>query len=358
MRGRSALMIGMALCLTANAASPAVDDYWHMATVTDLQFAQDVLRSDHPGSAPELGDSDFLDTLERASKVALAAASEARNAADHNSVLAAFMQSFDDPHLAYIPDADNRLRPGRIASPAPNYRVSRLTNLRTVALPKFDTAGGAFIENLARNGDLRSADQIAVDLRGNTGGNSAVGDRLIESIYGSEALRWIQQTMPACPVLWRASRRNVAALGAFARAAPPMQATRVSVATSALESATNSGRSFVQDITPACLRKQKPTRVTRFTQRRITVQIDRFCFSSCLLTVDKFVRLGALLVGEPTARGNWYMEVRRNRLPSGLGAITVVQKVDLRFSRTLGPYLPHRKPAFAGAGAQGEDRGP
>lgn len=50
----------------------------------------------------------------------------------------------------------------------------------------------------------------------------------------------------------------------------------------------------------------------RASTPRVVLITDRFGFSSCLIAVDLFRRLGALHVGEETDRDTWYAEVRES----------------------------------------------
>lgn len=72
---------------------------------------------------------------------------------------------------------------------------------------------------------------------------------------------------------------------------------------------------------------------------KVVVITDRHCFSSCLVTVDLFRKLGALHVGEATDASSRYMEVRTILLPSGLRDFSTLQKVAVGLP-DFGPYTP------------------
>jgi hypothetical protein len=73
---------------------------------------------------------------------------------------------------------------------------------------------------------------------------------------------------------------------------------------------------------------------------RLILLTDNSCFSSCLLVTDQFRRLGALHVGETTDANTHYMEVREERLPSGLSMFSTLQAVDPAAPMQIGPFEP------------------
>ena len=75
-------------------------------------------------------------------------------------------------------------------------------------------------------------------------------------------------------------------------------------------------------------------------QGRVVILTDHACFSSCLLMVRDFRRLGALHVGEATNAATRYMEVREIVLPSGLTKFSTLQKVVIGEDADIGPFAP------------------
>jgi hypothetical protein len=73
---------------------------------------------------------------------------------------------------------------------------------------------------------------------------------------------------------------------------------------------------------------------------RLILLTDNSCFSSCLIVTDDFRRLGALHVGETTDANTHYMEVREERLPSGLSMFSTLQAVDPSAPMQIGPFAP------------------
>jgi hypothetical protein len=67
---------------------------------------------------------------------------------------------------------------------------------------------------------------------------------------------------------------------------------------------------------------------------------DNSCFSSCLMVADEFRRLGALHVGQETDANTHYMEVREDKLPSGLSMFSTLQAMAPGSPLQMGPFTP------------------
>jgi hypothetical protein len=77
----------------------------------------------------------------------------------------------------------------------------------------------------------------------------------------------------------------------------------------------------------------------------VVLLTDGYCASACLDFADWLLNLpGVLHVGRQTDADTVYMDVRNERLPSGLGAFTIAQKVYRDRARGHNePYEPaHR----------------
>lgn len=98
---------------------------------------------------------------------------------------------------------------------------------------------------------------------------------------------------------------------------------------------------------PACRALSAPTKkearsgVRPLYSGRLVLLTDSACFSSCLMVADLFRQLGALHVGQATDANTNYMEVRDDRLPSGLGMFSTLQAVAPGSPKQIGPFQPH-----------------
>lgn len=73
---------------------------------------------------------------------------------------------------------------------------------------------------------------------------------------------------------------------------------------------------------------------------RVVVITDNYCFSSCLLGVHLFHKLGALHVGEETSANTRYSDLRTVELPSGLSNFSTLQSFSTYSPWDIGPFVP------------------
>ncbi len=286
-----------------------MEDRPHLATA-DVEAAYRLQTDNHPAATPEVGDLGFTASLKAARRAGLARATAARSEEDYHQALTAFAKTLGDPHLGWLPSP-------RSASPVrrragAGFGVRSVDGGLWVAIEALDERARPVLDVLARDPkSLRSAARIVVDLRGNSGGDSALGDELILHLYGRSALegvRWLH--MSTCPSVGRASPGNIAYLrvAALAMAAhEPARAKILEREADRLAEANAHGRSFADELTPACLSPGKPPPPQLATDHHTVVLTDEACFSSCLILVERLKALGAVQAGRPTRSGNWYM---------------------------------------------------
>ncbi|HEU0097343.1 MAG TPA: S41 family peptidase [Allosphingosinicella sp.] len=197
---------------------------------------------------------------------------------------------------------------------------------------------------------MKRAPYIVLDLRGNSGGSSHFGPLIANAIFGE---RFVQARLRgmvsdvSCPKVWRVSPRNLErlefyktrmgpqlgneAVEGFAREYASIQAARA--AGNAFSG--NVACGFKAPARPAAGRAPPPE-----FRGRLILLTDNSCFSSCLLVTDQFRRLGALHVGEATDANTNYMEVREDKLPSGLSMFSTLQAVAPASPAQIGPFVP------------------
>lgn len=191
---------------------------------------------------------------------------------------------------------------------------------------------------------LRDARTVVLDLRGNGGGDSRYGDAIARSLVGDERVERANGRASDCQgAYWRASASNIAALktqwdNMVAR--NPETAAFITEVVDGMEASVAGGKPFWPDL-PQCAATATETgdAPAPTPDSHLVVLTDRHCFSSCLMTVDLFRRLGALHVGEATDSSSRYMEVRTVVLPSGLRDFSTLQKVAVGLP-DFGPYAP------------------
>ncbi|MCE3001230.1 MAG: S41 family peptidase [Xanthomonadaceae bacterium] len=191
---------------------------------------------------------------------------------------------------------------------------------------------------------LHAARLVVFDLRGNGGGTSSWGDRLVEALWGEAAAAYRPAEAPATD--WRATQGNLDYwLAVRTQLAPrfdadPALARYVDGTIAGLRAALASGAPYYRE-TAAAPAEAAP--VTPWPLRApVAFLTDGQCASACLNFADWMVRLpGATHVGAETAADAVYIESRFIALPSGRARLLLAQKVLRDGPRAdMQPYAP------------------
>lgn len=202
--------------------------------------------------------------------------------------------------------------------------------------------------------ELRRASWVVVDLRGNGGGNSTISDRITRALVGEELIEANRKTPVCSGAHFRASDGNIEALRKLQerirRDRGDEGAAEWMTMVAAIQEARDEGQDFWPAL-PECARQAslvdsvdgRPVEDAPASAMngRLIVLTDRYCFSSCLIAVDLFRRVGAEQVGEATDVSTRYMEVRTVTLPSRLRNFSTLMKLALGLD-DFGPYAPER----------------
>jgi hypothetical protein len=216
--------------------------------------------------------------------------------------------------------------------------------MRWYAIPSFDAepqspAGQALPPMIAQmrtdRATLAAAPAIVLDLRGNGGGSSDWSRQIAEVLWGRTAL----ERLPSADVHvdWRVSRANLAEIErTYARQqaggalSPEMRHWHETVIQGLRAALARGDRLWRHpeggpepDPAPAARRDTPPPPLAG----PVYFITDASCGSACLDAVDLWRALGAVHVGRTTSADTLYMDVRRPRLPSGIGALSVPMKV-------------------------------
>jgi hypothetical protein len=217
------------------------------------------------------------------------------------------------------------------------------------------------IETLPR---LRGADLIVFDVRGNNGGNSEWGDRMAKALFTPAYLARLKEERAAAPAIaqFRVSAANLRHLeetsqqlrSRFPETSPIVRsfdATR-----EAMRAALAKGEVFVtQQGAGQDERRDDPQAAAPTGPPKGTVVLltSGRCASACLDFADRVLAVpGVLHVGQETSADTVYMEIRTERLPSGLGTLYLPTKVYR--NRRRGHNEPYR-PSLVYPGAIGDD---
>jgi hypothetical protein len=218
------------------------------------------------------------------------------------------------------------------------------------------------VELLAKQSLLRSAPYVVFDLRGNGGGNSTWGGRLASILWGKEAVEGRrladQSSNPAdYGKYWRASKAAAAKMHAAADEYAAEGPDFVEIAQYWRELgdtiAAAKGDGLYQD--ECCRPKPRPSVVPKPAYNgKVFVLTDAGAFSSGVVVMNTFKRMGAIQVGEASGQNEVYGEsVGPFNLPSGLGWYRIPVSIIRQPRSSLGG-LP---PDVRWPGAMDDDRG-
>lgn len=322
---------------------------WQDRAVRDVTFVHDTILNHHPGPVdPE--NPEFRTLMDEAFINAMVLAETARSPADHHAALDAYTDTFNDGHLSVF-FAENALRflnSGGSGAPTMT-RTSTLNvtdNRAWIRISSFVEQASpiaALTTQIEAEADtLRTLDTIVFDLRGNSGGNSAFGTRIVRALWTQDVYNdWVPSS--AAGVDWRASAANAEHVHGIAqqnadRGREASAAAWRRVAES-IDAAVAAGEDYArQDFSARETTRTAPIPVTA----QIIVITDRRCASACLDFMDKVRAMPNVIhVGAETSSDTQYIDVRFAALPSRTGALIIPLKVYRdRLRPPGGTYVP------------------
>lgn len=213
-----------------------------------------------------------------------------------------------------------------------------------IALQSLDDNATAVVEQVrAQQAQLLTAPVVVLDMRGNGGGNSDYGAQIARVLFGEARFNHeYNGGGEDCSTAWRVSPRNLATMRSYLtrfQQSNPDFAAGMRELVQRGERA-EAGEEFTGPVTCGSDRAAPGRAPAQAAAGRIVLLTDNACFSSCLIVTDVFRRLGALHVGQATDAATHYMEVREERLPSGLSFFSTLQAFSPSSPAQMGPYVP------------------
>lgn len=206
-------------------------------------------------------------------------------------------------------------------------------------------AGDVVAEVQAKQALLKQAEVVVLDVRGNGGGNSTYGDQIARVLFDNADES--KRTKHNCDVVWRVSNRNLKQMeyyvDAFSSSMPEFVEgfkPKLELAKSAFEQDKDfTGPTECSTTKPeaeeSAVKKPMPK-----AKKKVVLLTDNTCFSSCLIVTDRFKKLGALHIGQPTDANTHYMEVREDVMPSGLSHFSTLQAMSPASPKHYGLFIP------------------
>lgn len=339
-----AAVVGTVLAMTATFAQ--ANDMASDAAA-DVRFLSARIAADHPGVVNP-GDPGFRQLAKRAELEALKKAANARTDTDYRNVLIGYVASFGDPHVSVeLSDTQGASAASPVTAPEPRGSFEQLApGISRLTLPTFYAGEPGFdaviqaIDRAEKTLSQNTPDTLIIDLRGNGGGASEPGDRVLTAIWGKYAVPALAGRR-AKNSAWRVSQ-NV--LHDLEQRRPriaqryPTELAGYDQLLSGLRNALKHGQSLYQE-PPAPATDRGPLKAG---PKKVFVITDSACISACLDFMDRLLEAPHVVqVGQATGWDTTYTEVESISLPSGRGNATIpVQLLQGRYRANHQVYEP------------------
>lgn len=331
------------LCLSCNLMGTWAED-----AQKDLKFLKETIVENHPGIYNEL-DPEFTHRLDQHYESAAMKAEHAQSLEDYAQIMQDFARSFNDTHVDIRITGVARQNVSIHATDT-LYASELLPDMLYVKIPTFEPTKEQQLQLekiINKAPQWRNKKLLIFDVRGNGGGNSAWGTKLVKSLFSETfAPEKLQEVSGKTFVEWRCSQANIDHMQTY------INQFKEQFGEDSKEHAW--ALTTVQDMQKAhdANKKYFTSTATNYKSTRILehpvtatiiVLIDRRCGSACLDFIDylKAMDYPILLMGETTKADSLYMEVRVVDLPSGQGKFCFPIKVYRNRVRGHNePYLP------------------
>jgi len=301
----------------------------------DVLFMYNQILENHPGIFNK-SDPDFKNNLNRAFNLANQAL---RDGVNHKIVVEQFAKSFDDVHLWVHWHSQN---PKLESKKLTKFKIKQTSpGIVWVILPTFDLNKNQNLQFEAMLKEIpshKNKSVIVFDLRGNQGGNSDYGSKLIDCLFGElYAEKSRIQANAKVSVDWRASPDNLTHVQNLHKR---YGFTWLEKAVNGMQNSLNSEDPCYHQASLSTL-KHNEKALKNTVQAKIVVVIDQHNVSAALDFIDelKIITPQIILVGQKTKADRLYMEVRKVELPSKLGTFSFPIKVYR--NRRRGDRVPY-----------------
>lgn len=192
---------------------------------------------------------------------------------------------------------------------------------------------------------IEHADAIVLDTRGNNGGNSFVGYRLLSAVFGNSP-----RSYENAKAYWRVSPLAISTLRAHRASALQSDGRESTIFKwldnlhDSLEMAALHGEPFAEQIDTFLDDGVEATQDKSPFQGKLILITDSYCNSACLDFVDAVMSVpGALHAGHATDTDTRYIDVGTEVLPSGLEIWVPLKVWSGRRRQDNVPYIPQIK---------------
>lgn len=317
----------------------------------DLNFIRKTLLEDHPGVLNSL-DPQFIDKLEKNFRIARKKLLKSDSTEEKAKIMWEFGRSFDDGHLGIKYD----IYPLETANKTQTLRPFGMQKIQEgvhwIDIPTFELSEdqeNEFKDIINRLADLRQQ-TIIFDLRGNHGGNSAWGNRVLKALFGDQFVqqqqaKYFSKVYPE----FRVTQGNLDHIHQIIAKVKKQFGEENDVSLywqnvyQGMKDALSLNKPYYSAPSSDSDHAILPSNSQSNFSGHIIVIIDKGCGSACLDFIDglKAMDSDLVFIGEPTGADSVYMELRKVTLPSGQGILGFPIKVYRNRPRGNNvPYLP------------------
>ncbi|UTC24122.1 S41 family peptidase [Candidatus Comchoanobacter bicostacola] len=303
--------------------------------IEDIDFAYQEILDNHPGVYNER-DPLFNQSLDASYASAKDKLQRVTTSDEAENILEEFIDSFDDAHLR----VSWHHKQGRCRSNNHAQRLE-LTSIAKdtvwITLPTFVLSKDQreqFRTLIEKAEQLPPQRHIIFDIRGNGGGNSLLGEEIMQVFFGKKhAVQKLCHERKKGHIAWRASQGNVnhildAYKGLLATFnLDSLQLKNLEEIKSGLENSLANGEEYyIEYPTQVC---EEKLIVNTSQDTKFTVITDSANGSSALIFIDelKLMTQNIVLLGKETSADTLYTEIRHIPLPSGSGSLVIPIKV-------------------------------
>ncbi len=323
--------------------------------IIDLDFIYKTILENHPGIYNQ-EDPDFKGILEQKYSIA-------RNKlkglilGSKKAIIDEFIKSFDDSHLqiSWTSSIKSKILKKDLPKVTPSI-FSQNDQYLWIKIPSFQFDEKDLIEfdhflesfsQLVENKKL-----LIFDLRGNGGGNSLNGRRILSALFGTNYVEGkIGSAKTKMYVDWRASQGNFNYLKELYSNLKELYSTTgieedFLKFINGMEQSLQRGEHYYRQFNDYPIKKGSPETLSSNCNIKIVVIIDSKVFSAALDFIDdlKIAHSNVILIGQTTGKDRLYMDVRSVALPSGRGYFIFPMKVYRnRLRKDNEPYVPDIK---------------
>jgi hypothetical protein len=235
---------------------------------------------------------------------------------------------------------------------------TRASGIVWIAMPNFqpDTAEQASYRDIvsritAQRSAISSAPAIVLDLRDNQGGSSVWSKMIADALWGNVLRNRLMARYNGRGGLikWRTSNGNARHVEALIPGFREQGLNDIAADWTAIYQGMDAARLrgevfYTEGSGTAGNARKAPRRSGEAVSPLLApvyVIVPGQCASACLDAVDVFTRFEHVkLIGAPSSADSTYMDIRRQALPSGLGAVVIPNKVYV--GRPRGPGFAYR----------------